>query len=235
MAFVKKKIYTTPLGTCEPYAYIAKPDFGGVGFENPRGAYKVSLTLPNDARTQAMIDTIVKIHEEDYAKRLEAHEANPPKPVKGKKPLQPYEGDLPFFDNGDGTTTFNFKAHGSYEDKKTGETKQITLSVVDSLGKRMADVPFVAGGSQIKVRFSIQPYGWTNVAGCSVKLQLEGIMIVELAQSQGGGDDWADEVEEGGFVASGDSKRAPREEQAGQDFGSDDEVEGDADGDDGDF
>lgn len=234
MAFAKKKIFTTPLGVCEPYAYINKPDFGGVGFENPRGTYKVSLTLPNDERTQAMIDAIVKCHEEDYAQRLEAHEANPPKVVKGKKPLQPYTGDLPFFDNGDGTTTFNFKAHASYEDKKTGETKKINLAVVDSKGKRIQDVPLIAGGSELKVKFSMVPYGWTNVAGASVKLQLEGVMLVQLATFGGGSeDDWADEVEEGGFEAS-EPRRQPEGTQ-GQDFGGD-ESEGDEPEDDnGDF
>lgn len=231
MAFAKKKIFTTPVGNCEPYAYINKPDFGGQGFENPRGTYKVSLTLPNDSRTQSMIDAIVKCHEEDYAARLEAHEENPPKVAKGKKPLLPYEGDYPFFDNGDGTTTFNFKCYGSFEDKKTGETKKIVLGVVDSTGKRIQDVPIVAGGSQIKVRFSMVPYGWSAVAGSSVKLQLEGVMIVELATFGGGGDDWGDEVESGGYTA-GESQRQPRQED-GQDFGdeSDDDQSDDDDGD----
>ncbi|CAK6589177.1 hypothetical protein K56PH164C1_LOCUS20 [Klebsiella phage vB_Kpl_K56PH164C1] len=31
MAFAKKKIYTTKIGTCEPYAYFNKPDYGGEG------------------------------------------------------------------------------------------------------------------------------------------------------------------------------------------------------------
>lgn len=219
---IKRKVFTTPKGTSEPYAYIAKPDFGGQGFENPRGTYKVSLTLPNDSKTQAMIDAIVACHEEDYARRLEEHEANPPKVVKGKKPLQPYTGDLPFFDNGDGTTTFNFKAHASYEDKKTGESKKINLSVVDSQGKRINDVPLIAGGSELKVKFSMVPYGWTNVAGASVKLQLEGVMIISLATFGGESDDWGDEVEEGGYTADNSRSRKPEQEE-GQDFGSDDE------------
>ncbi|WQY99555.1 single-stranded DNA-binding protein [Enterobacter phage NJ2] len=225
MAFAKKKIFTTPLGVCEPYAYINKPDYGGVGFENPRGTFKVSLTLPNDERTQAMIDAIVKCHEEDYAQRLEAHEANPPKVQKGKKPLLPYVGDMPFFDNGDGTTTFNFKCYGSFEDRKTGETKKINLAVVDSKGKRINDVPLIAGGSEIKVKFSMVPYGWSAVAGASVKLQLEGVMLVKLASFGGGSeDDWADEVEEGGFEASNSSRQS--EGTQGQDFGEEPEDEG---------
>ncbi|QHJ81885.1 MAG: hypothetical protein [Bacteriophage sp.] len=210
MAFAKKKIFTSPLGTCEPYAYIAKPDFGGQGFENPRGTYKVSLTLPNES-CQKMVDAIVKCHEESYAAKLEAHEANPPKVQKGKKPLLPYEGDMPFFDNGDGTTTFNFKCYGSFEDKKSGETRKINLTVVDSMGKKINDVPMIAGGSKLKIKFSMVPYGWSAVAGASVKLQLEGVMLVELATFGGESDDWGDDVEEGGYVASGDAKSKPRD------------------------
>lgn len=228
----KKTIYTTPKGTVEPYAYLTKPDFGGEGFENPRGTYKCSLTLPNGPSTQAMIDKIVAIHEADYAARLEAHEANPPKVVKGKKVLEPYEGDLPFFDNGDGTTTFNFKAHASFDDKKTGENKKINIGIVDSKGKRINDLPFIAGGSELKIKFSIQPYGWSNVAGCSVKLQLEGVMVVIL-NNNAGGDDWGDDIEEGGFEAADAPKRAPRDEPEEQDFGGDEgsDDSGDEDGD----
>lgn len=229
----KKTIYTTPKGIVEPYAYLTKPDFGGEGFENPRGTYKCSLTLPNGPSTQAMIDKIVSIHEADYAARLEAHEANPPKVVKGKKVLEPYEGDLPFFDNGDGTTTFNFKAHASFDDKKTGENKKINIGIVDSKGKRIEDLPFIAGGSELKIKFSIMPYGWSNVAGSSVKLQLEGVMVVTLNNTQGG-DDWSDDVEEGGFEASDAPKRKPREDE-GQVFGGDDNESDAGDDESGDF
>lgn len=212
MAFAKKKILTSALGTAEPYAYIAKPDFGQGSFKNERGVYKVSLTIPN-AKCQGMIDAIVKCHEENYAARVEEFEANPPQVARGKKPLQPYEGDMPFFDNGDGTTTFNFKCYGSFTDKKTGENKPINLVVVDSKGKKIQDVPIIGGGSKLKVKFSMVPYGWSKVAGASVKLQLESVMLVELATFGSGGDDWADDVEEGGYEAS-ESPRRPAQEES---------------------
>lgn len=219
MAFAKKKTFTTPAGKCEPYAYINKPDFGGVGFENPRGTYKVSLTLENGPQCQAMIDAIVKCHEEDYAARLEAHEANPPVVKKGKKPLEPYEGDLPFFDNGDGTTTFNFKGYASYE--RDGVRKEIVLGVVDSKGKRIQEVPIIAGGSIIKVKFSMVPYGWSNVAGSSVKLQLEGVQLLELA-SFSGGDDWGDNDYDDGYVASNKPQQREPEPEGDDEAGDDD-------------
>lgn len=122
----KKQILTSALGIAEPYAYLNKPDYGNEerGFGNPRGVYKVDLTVDNkDPRCQSMIDQIVSCHEAAYAAAKEEYEANPPQVARGKKPLLPYEGDLPFFDNGDGTTTFKLKCYASFQDKKTKETK----------------------------------------------------------------------------------------------------------------
>lgn len=223
MAFAKKKVYTSVLGTAEPFAYIAKPD---TKF-NDRGVYKVQLTIPNN-KCQGMIDAIVKCHEENYAARVEEFEANPPQVQRGKKPLMPYEGDMPFMDNNDGTTTFFFKCYGSFVDKKTGETKQINLVVVDSKGKKIQDVPLIAGGSKLKVKYSMIPFGWSKVAGASVKLQLESVMLVELATLGGGEDDWSDEVEEGGYEASEASHRPAKEESWGEEP-AEDEVDSDED------
>lgn len=218
MAGFKKKIYTSGLGTAEPYAYLSKPDYGNEerGFGNPRGIYKVDLTLSNkDPRCQAMVDEIVKTHEEAYAAAVEEFEANPPQAQRGKKPLKPYEGDMPFFDNGDGTTTFKFKCYASFQDKKTKETKHINLVVVDSKGKKIQDVPIIGGGSKLKVKYSLVPYKWNTAVGASVKLQLESAMLVELATFGGGGEDeWADEAEDGGYTAS--ESRQSRDEQEWQ-------------------
>jgi len=181
-----------------------------------RGIYKVDLTLSNkDPRCQAMVDEIVKTHEEAYAAAVEEFEANPPQVQRGKKPLKPYEGDMPFFDNGDGTTTFKFKCYASFQDKKTKETKHINLVVVDSKGKKIQEVPIIAGGSKLKVKYSLVPYKWNTAVGASVKLQLESVMLVELATFGGGGEDeWADEAEDGGYTAS--ESRQSRDEQEWQ-------------------
>ena len=218
MAGFKKKIYTSGLGTAEPYAYLSKPDYGNEerGFGNPRGVYKVDLTLSNkDPRCQAMVDEIVKTHAEAYAAAVEEFEANPPQAQRGKKPLKPYEGDMPCFDNGDGTTTFKFKCYASFQDKKTKETKHINLVVVDSKGKKIQEVPIIGGGSKLKVKYSLVPYKWNTAVGASAKLQLESVMLVELATFGGGSEDeWADEVEDGGYTAS--ESRQSRDEQEWQ-------------------
>lgn len=212
MAFAKRKVFTSARGVAEPYCYLAKPDFGSGDFKNERGVYKVSLTVSNDdPRCQKMIDEIVEAHETDYAARLEEYEANPPKVVRGKKPLKPYVGDMPFMDNEDGTTTFTFKCYGSYTDKKTGENKPIDLAIVDSKGKRIrGDRPAISGGSELKIKYTLFPYGWSAVAGASVKLQLDSVMLIKLVEFGGGGEDeWADEIEEDGYVADEAQTRIP--------------------------
>ncbi|MBH0029243.1 DUF2815 family protein [Pseudoalteromonas sp. SWN29] len=179
-----------------------------------------------------MIDEIVEAHETDYAARLEEYEANPPKVVKGKKPLKPYVGDMPFMDNEDGTTTFNFKCYGSFTDKKTGENKPIDLAIVDSKGKRIrGERPAISGGSELKIKYTLFPYGWSAVAGASVKLQLDSVMLIKLVEFGGGGEgDWADEIEEDGYVADEAQARKPQ-----NDSGWDEEPEEDDEDEDGDF
>ena len=188
----QKEIFFTPIGTVEPDCYIAKPDYGRDHFVSDRGKYKVYLTLEN-TEAQPLIDRIVKIHEADYAKRVAEFKKNPPKMPSGKKPLQPYQGDLPFIDNGYGTVTFKFVGWASYEKDK--ELIPIPLRVVDAKGKAIAAVPNISGGSEGKVRFSIVPYGWNPTVGASVKLQLEGFMLTKLVEFGDGQGDWSGQEE----------------------------------------
>lgn len=230
MAFNRKAILTSGLGTVEPFSHLTKPDYGNEKFKNDRGVYKASLTLSNsNPRCQSMIDEIVKAHEEHYLPLKEEYEANPPQVARGKKPLLPYEGDLPFIDNGDGTTTFKFSCYASYTDKKTKEVKPITVTIVGANGKRIEELPaFIGGGSELKIKYSLMPYPWNPTVGASVKLQLSSVMLVKLSAGQGGGDDWSDETEEGGYVPQR-SQAAQHEEQWQQ--GDDESESAEDDGD----
>lgn len=237
MAFAKRKVFTSARGTAAPYCYLAKPDFGHGDFKNERGTYKVVLTCDNkDPRTQAMIDEIVAAHEEDYEARLADHEANTPAAKPGKRPLKPYIGDMPFIDNEDGTTSFTFKCYASYIDKKSGESRPITPAIVDSRGKRITgDRPAISGGSELKLKYTLFPYGWSAVAGASVKLQLDSVMLLKLVEF--GGDDegdWADEAEEGGYQASEHSSRKPAHGGSDENWSGDEESDEPED-EDGDF
>lgn len=231
MAFAKKQILVSAAGQAEPYCYLQKPDYGHGDFKNERGVYKVDLTCSiDDPKAVALMNEITRVAEADYAERVEAHEANPPVVQRGKKPLLPYQGDLPFFDNGDGTVTFKFKCYGSFIDKKTKETRAIELAVVDSAGKRIRQVPAISGGSTLKLKFSMMPYGWSAVAGASVKLQLEGVMLIDLVEFGGGdNDDWGGETEDGGYRASEEQRSAPQSQSWDQNDESRAESEADED------
>jgi hypothetical protein len=225
-SFQKKEFFFTPVGVVEPYCYIAKPDFGHGSFASERGKYKINLTIPSE-KAQDLIDKIVKKHETSYAKRLAEHKKNPPAAVRGKKPLTPYEGDLPFFENDDGTVTFKFSCYSSYE--KDGEVIPIVLKVVDAKGKRIEKVPNISGGSEGKVRFSMIDYGWTATVGASVKLQLDSFMLTKLVEFAAGSDDWAGQEEEGGFVADDtNTNHGTTKSDWDDETVSDDEEEGEA-------
>ena len=230
MAGPRKEILTTPKGIAEPYCALQKPDYGNPekGFGNPRGLWKVDHTVPS-REAQPLIDKIVQAHEANYKKLLAEHEKNPPAVPRGKKPLLPYEGDMPFVDNGDGTVTFKIKGYASYIDKNTQENKAIPLKVVDSKGKRIDNVPAIAGGSELKVKFTLFPYGWTAVAGASVKLQIDSVMLLNLKEFDGG-NDWADDVEEGGYSAD-DSSEWEEGEDASSRGHAEEEIPDDNDGD----
>lgn len=210
----KRQIFISAKGIAAPYAAIQKPDFGNDQFPQPRGEYKVNLIVPK-ADAKADMARITKIYNESYKEFVAEHEANPPKVQPGKRPVPVRQGDLPFFDNGDGTVTFKFKCYASFEDKKTGEKREITLRVADSKGKNMSVVPAISGGSTLKLRYSIFPYKWNTAVGASVKLQLEGVMLIDLVEFGGGGDDWGDEVEDGGYVAEETTEREQWEEPSG--------------------
>lgn len=207
MAGPRKEFLFTPKGIAEPYCSIQKPDYGNPekGFGNPRGEYKVNLTCSSED-AQPLIDKIVSIHDANYAALVKQFKKDEPalraKLQKGKKLLEPYEGDMPFFENDDGTVTFKIKGYASYIDTKTQESKSIVLKVVDAKGKRIENVPAISGGSELKVRFLPFAYGWSNVAGASVKLQIDSVMLITLKEFNSDEGDWAEEAEEGGYEAS---------------------------------
>jgi hypothetical protein len=205
----KRQVFITAKGIAAPYAALQKPDFGTKEFPQPRGEYKVNLIVPLK-EAKADMERITKLYDSSYAEFVAEHEANPPKVAAGKRPVPVRQGDLPFFDNGDGTVTFKFKCYASFE--KDGEKKEITIRVADSRGKTMSVVPNISGGSTLKIRYSMFPYKWNTAVGASVKLQLEGAMLIDLVEFGGGDDDWGD-VEEGGYVADETKQKAEWDEE----------------------
>ncbi|YP_009949141.1 Gp2.5-like ssDNA binding protein and ssDNA annealing protein [Enterobacter phage EcpYZU01] len=186
------KVFTTPIeGIVEPYAWLNKAD---TKF-NERGEHKVNLTFPlSDERVRKMITVLQKIHDDAYAKALADHEKNPPQVQRGKKPIEPREGDMPWIENGDGTVTLKFKCFASY--LKDGKSEPITLRFYAAKdGKLIRDVPNIGSGSKIKVKFKVLPFKWNAATGASVKLQLDSVLLVELKEwkGDGGTGGWGDD------------------------------------------
>lgn len=202
----RKNFYITPCGIAESGCAIQKPDFGCPvkGFGNPRGVWRVNLTVPG-ADARPLVEGISQVHEANFRSLLAEDIKNPPVVPVGKKPLAPFAGDMPFVVNVDGSVTFKIRRYASYIDRHTQETISLPLEVVDSKGRRIANVPSINGGAVLKVRFSIFPYGWTVVAGASVILHLDSVMLIKLTEPDTGelDDVWANETVEGGYETEG--------------------------------
>lgn len=213
----RNKRFVTPKGIAEPYAYLNRPDYGQGHFANDRGKHKVSLTYPvSDPEVQKLMGFLEGLYAKTYEVYLEDHKKNPPAVQRGKKPLEPYQGNLPFVENGDGTVTFRFDAWASYVDPKTKQTKPINLTYADAQGRPIANsnVPNIFGGSELRVSYKVVPYGWSNIAGASIKLQLQGVQLIKVVESSNdASNDFADFAEEGGYEAPAGSEFAQHGEE----------------------
>lgn len=217
--FSKPKVFTTPVvGTLEPYAWLNKADTK----YNERGVHSCKLTFDlSEPRVQKMLDVLQKIHDDAYAEALAEHEANPPKVQRGKKPIEPREGDMPWIENGDGTVTMTFKSFASFI--KDGEVNEIVLRFFDTEGQLIKNVPNIGSGSGLKVKFKVLPFKWNAATGASVKLQLESVLLVDLVEFGAGGGSsdggWGDDdaIGSGGFKADNAAG-----DFGGDDFGEDD-------------
>lgn len=201
-----KKTYTTPIGVVGAYPYLQKPDKGNENFPKPRGEWSCKLAIP-EAKAAKLIALLTAASESNFKKY---NEVDYPKQVaeakaKGKKPPKKFtEVNDFFYDDGEGNCVFTFKGHASWEDKKSGETKEITLRVYDSKGARIMDVPRINKESEGRVDFSIIQYN-SAVAGVGIKLQLNKFQLFKLVEFSGAGNDTfgseLDEEYEGGFEA----------------------------------
>lgn len=228
-SFQKKEYLFTPIGTVEPYCYLAKADFGTGSFASERGKFKVNLTVDRE-KAQPLMNKITALYEGDYKSRMAEYKKNPPQVPKGKKPPKaPYQGELPFIENDDDTVTFRFSSYDRYE--RDGKVIMKPIKVVDAKGKVIVDVPNISGGSEGKVRFTMLAYGWSNVAGASVKLQLDSFMLTKLVEFGGAEGGWDGEEEEDGYVASEEQTTRKKASEESWDESAEEEETADADGD----
>lgn len=217
-----RNIVFTPIGICQPYAWIAKPDE-----KYPPARYKGNIALDkNDPVTQEIIAKIDELYANARELLVEKFTEKPPKGKRGQPAPTPEEAadeamnDLPYWDSDDDDNTVILQTSSKADRKnsKTGETKRITIRVVDSKGKPIKNPPIINGGSKVKFKVAIRGYADTGIGG-GVTLDLESVMIVELVEFTGGSNEWGDEAVDGGFVAS--------EQQSAKESGGDSDEESD--------
>ena len=232
-----RNIAFTPIGICQPYAWIAKPDE-----KYPPARYKGNIALDkNHPVTKEIIAKIDELYENARELLVEKFTEKPPKGKRGQPAPTAQEAadeamnDLPYWDSDDDENTVILQTSSKADrtNKKTGETKRITIRVVDSVGKPIKNPPIINGGSKVKFKVAIRGYADTGIGG-GVTIDLESVMIVELVEFTGGSNEWGDEAVDGGFVASEKQQAAEfKGEQPNDDDddGSDTPFDSDDDGD----
>ncbi|QHJ80120.1 MAG: hypothetical protein [Caudoviricetes sp.] len=199
-----RSVVFTPVGICQPYAWIAKPDE-----KYPPARYKGNIALDkNHPVTKEILDKIDELYAEAQVLLVEKFTEKPPKAKRGQ-PVPTAEeaaaeamNDLPYWDSEDDSNTVIIQSSSKADrkNKTTGEVKRVTIRVVDSKGKPITNPPIINGGSKVKFKISIRGYADTGIGG-GVTIDLESVMIVELVAYSGGSNEWGDEAVDGGFTA----------------------------------
>lgn len=232
-----RNIVFTPVGICQPYAWIAKPDE-----KYPPARYKGNIALDkNHPVTQEIIAKIDELYENARELLVEKFTEKPPKAKRGQPAPTAQEAaddamnDLPYWDSEDDDdfVILQTSSKADRTNKKSGETKRIPIRVVDSKGKPIKNPPIINGGSKVKFKISIRGYADTGIGG-GVTIDLESVMIVELVEFTGGSNEWGDEAVDGGFVAGEEQESKGSESTPEDDDDDSSDVPFDSD-DDGDF
>jgi hypothetical protein len=215
------------------YPHLNKPD---TRFDAD-GTYHLKLRMdsenPKVAKFLEWIDAEHEASKKEFAAKLledgkvKTQAAADKKTKDGDKPYV-YEED----DDGEETNmvlvNFKMKAHVK---TKAGKEFDLEPKFFDAAGKPIKGraKPLVYGGSKLKVAFT--PIHWGSPKlGCSIRLRLEAIQILELVT--GGGSDNAEDygfgAEEGGYVApAADAMPAAAEYDDADDGDDDDDGTGD--------
>ena len=186
----KATVIVTPQASVFGCVNILKPDTK----YNAAGDYKIKVKIPKGTKgLQAQLEAI-----EDARDKAKAEFLKNPK-NKGKRVK---EGDLPFYDDGDGNIVMSFKSVASWVDSKTGETRNRKIPVFGGAGRIDPEkVPQFGEGSTVRVAYTLS--GYCNAAvGAGVSLRIDSLKLLEVKQFSGGGaqDHFGDD--EGGYVPS---------------------------------
>lgn len=211
----KLPVYNTPAGRAV-YPWLNKPD---TRFD-PDGVYQVKLVL-TAKEAAPLIEIIEEQLKEAKAEAEEKYEALTP---AKKKKAEIEEADSQFEDELDddgeetGNVVFKFKSKASGQTKE-GKQWNRKVPLFDAKGE--PSKASIYGGSTLICAFAAKPWANAKLA-YGVKLQLEGVQIIDLVT--GGGGRSASAL---GFAAQEGYEASDEEEEAAEDDAAD---EGTTDG-----
>ena len=203
MAKSKLTKFVSPAGLAV-WPHLNEPDYQ----YNPNGTFHVKLRADTDLpKVAALVAALDEAHDASVAAFFEELKAMPKykTAAAAKKVLK--DGDKPYTyvtdDDGEDTNEveFNFKMSYKVPKKdKEGDFWEFNPVYIDSAGKVIkGDVPAIWGGSELKVRYVIQP--WSSVKlGASVRLRMDAVQIINLVTAGEGNAEGFGE-EDGSYVA----------------------------------
>lgn len=200
MAFEKKGKFTTPVGIAK-FPSLTRPD---TKFDKA-GVYKTGLICErDDPKTQALIEKLEAARDEYREARLE--EAKPAERKKMEKYTVADVCEEEVDDEGEATGRVIFKAkmRASFEDKDTGEVKNLEPRIFDAKNKPIKNFRNLRlfGGSQIALAGEIKAYDMPSAKQFGISLNLKAVQIRQLAEG-GDGESFGFGEDEDGFEASG--------------------------------
>lgn len=204
MAKAKLPKFISPAGLAV-WPHLNEPDYE----YNANGTFHVKLRADSDLPAVAkLIETLDTAHEASKAAFFEELKGMKDKyktAAAAKKALK--DGDKPYVyltdDDGEDTNEVEFNFKMSYKVPKKGAEGDFwvfTPTFIDGAGKVIkGEVPAIWGGSELKIRYVIQP--WASVKlGASVRLRMDAVQIINLVTAgEGNADGFGDEG--GDYVA----------------------------------
>ena len=182
---VKGATVTTPKGKAE-WCKITEPD----RMYNDKGELSTSLVCdPNDPTVQEFISKLETLRDLAFEETKETLGMPKANQVKTKEVYSEQ-----YNSNGEATGNIIFKMKLKDIDTRKERGDQHTIFVVDAKRSRMADVPLVGNGSEIRCVCYANPYYMANTKEVGISMIWSKMQLIKLVEYTGGGaDDFEDE------------------------------------------
>lgn len=177
------------------YVHLNEPD---TKFKSD-GEYSVQLVVEEE-EADRIRELVMAAVDAEFERLQKGDEIKPAKKKKMKKETKAVVEQED--EEGDPTGKFvlKFKTNATYVDRETKETKQKTIEMRDSVGRRTKQV--IWGGSTLRVRFTVSAFYSSSSDTVWGSLRLSGVQIVDLVGPSADGGDGGFGAVEDGFVAS---------------------------------